>query len=158
MPLWLLEGAHDAKCAEQLPIRVCRNARDDGVVGPFARAQAVGVLGVQQEVVAPVVQREATPLWHNACSVTFLLDVARSGSYVCLRRHMHQQRHCQDYSSRQGGAVPSSQATFGRRGGPLWLCSMNLHPLADATQTYGQVKKVCGAMLRGLFLPVPKPM
>ena len=66
VPLRLLEGAHDAKGAEQVALWVGGNAWDDGVVGPLAGPQAVGVLGVQQEIVPPVVQREAAALWHNA--------------------------------------------------------------------------------------------
>ena len=68
MALGLLEGAHDAKGAEQIAIGVSCDAWNDGVVRPLARAQAVGVLGIQQEVVPPVVQREAAALWDNACT------------------------------------------------------------------------------------------
>ena len=70
MALGLLKGAHDAKGAEQVAIGVSGDARNDGVVGPLARPQAVWVLGIQQEVVAPVVQREATALWDDACTVS----------------------------------------------------------------------------------------
>ena len=73
VPLGLLEGAHDTEGAEQLPIGVRGDAGDDGVVGPLARAQAVGVLGVQQEVVPPVVQRETAPLRHDACGAALPL-------------------------------------------------------------------------------------
>jgi hypothetical protein len=64
--LWLLECAHDAKGAEEVAVGVGGDARDDGVVGPLARAQAVGVRGIQQEVVAPVVQREAAAFRDDA--------------------------------------------------------------------------------------------
>ena len=37
MALGLLEGAHDAKGAEQVAIGVSCNAWNDGVVGPLAR-------------------------------------------------------------------------------------------------------------------------
>lgn len=68
MPLGLLEGSHDAKCAEKVSLGVCGNARDDSVIWPLPGSQAVGVLGIQEEVVAPIVQREAAPLWDNACN------------------------------------------------------------------------------------------
>ena len=70
MALGLLKGAHDAKGAEQVAVGVSGDARNDGVVGPLARPQAVGVLGIQQEVVAPVVQREATALRDDACTIS----------------------------------------------------------------------------------------
>lgn len=68
VPLRLLECAHDSEGAEQVALWVGGQARDDGVVGPLARPQAVGVLGVQYEAVPPVLQREAAPLGHNACT------------------------------------------------------------------------------------------
>ena len=67
VPLGLLEGSHDAKCAEEVSLGICGYAWDDGVVGPLPGPQAVWVLGIQEEVVAPVVQREAAPLRDNAC-------------------------------------------------------------------------------------------
>ena len=75
VPLGLLEGSHDAKRAEEVSLGIRGNAWDDGVVGPLPGPQAVGVLGIQEEVVAPVVQREAAPLRDNACDgLTNLLD------------------------------------------------------------------------------------
>ena len=67
VPLGLLEGSHDAKCAEKVSLGICGYAWDDGVIWPLPGSQAVGMLGIQEEVVAPVVQREAAPLWDNAC-------------------------------------------------------------------------------------------
>ena len=68
MALGLLEGAHDSKGAEQVALWVGGQAGNDGVVGPFARAQAVGVLRVQNKAVAPILQREPAPLRHDACT------------------------------------------------------------------------------------------
>ena len=66
--LRLHEAAHDAKGAVQLPIRAGRQAWDDCVVRPLAGCQAVGMRLVQDEAVAPVLQREATAVWHDACT------------------------------------------------------------------------------------------
>ena len=76
--LGLLEGSHDAKSAEEVSLGVCGYAWDDGVVGPLPGPQAVGVLGIQEEVVAPVVQREAASLWDDAYdeSTTLFDDIA----------------------------------------------------------------------------------
>ena len=68
VPLGLLEGSHDAKCAEEVSLGIRGYAWDDGVVRPLPGPQAVGVLGIQKEVVAAIVQREAAPLWDDACA------------------------------------------------------------------------------------------
>ena len=89
MPLGLLEGSHDAKRAEQVSLGIRGNAWDDGVIWPLPGSQAVGVLGIQEEVVAPIVQREATPLWDDACDefttlpdgTPIAVDYTRSGRF-----------------------------------------------------------------------------
>ena len=83
VPLGLLEGSHDAKSAEEVSLGVCCYAWDDGVVGPLPGPQAVGVLGIQEEVVAPIMQREAAPLWDNAYNgFTTLFDDVEADGYL----------------------------------------------------------------------------
>jgi hypothetical protein len=60
--LWLHEAAHAAKGSDQLALLVCHQARHDGVVGPLARRQAVGVARVQVEAMAAVLQAETASL------------------------------------------------------------------------------------------------
>lgn len=57
--------------------------RDDGVVGFFARLQAIGVLGVQGKIRAPVLQGNARVAHHNAGAEAHIvaLDV---GNHVVL--------------------------------------------------------------------------
>ena len=54
MALGLHEAPHDPEGAEEVPVGVCGKAWDDGVVGPFERPHTVGMLFVQDEIVAPV--------------------------------------------------------------------------------------------------------
>lgn len=44
MALGLHEAPHDPKGAEQVPIVVCGQPRDDGVVGPLVGRHTVGML------------------------------------------------------------------------------------------------------------------
>ena len=95
--LGLHEGAHDTKTGEQVALWVGDHARDDGVVGPLARAQAVGVLGVQDEAVAAVLQAEAAPLRHDAWNAKLGGDLsARRGSRMkmpCLHPLRQHNKH-----------------------------------------------------------------
>ena len=65
--LGLHETAHHSKGAVQISISISRHARDNGVVRTFVWRHTVGVLLIQDEVVAPVLQGETAPLRHNAC-------------------------------------------------------------------------------------------
>ena len=89
MALRLLEGAHDSEGAEQVSLWVGGQAGDDGVVGPLAWPQAVGVLWVQNEAVAPVLQREATALRHNSCIPNLMHHLL-----ACLCRIFNQGGQC----------------------------------------------------------------
>ena len=83
--LRLLESAHDTKCAEQVAIRVGGEARNDGVVWPFPGAQAVGVLWVQYEAVASVLESEAAALRNNACSDTIAFQSLNNISALTIQ-------------------------------------------------------------------------
>lgn len=79
MALGLHEAPHDPKGAEEVPIGVGSQAGDDGVVGPLVWGHTVGVLLIQYEVVAPVLQNKAAPLWHNACCKAAATMVGEEG-------------------------------------------------------------------------------
>ena len=68
MALGLHEAPHDPEGAEEVPAGVGRQAWDDGVVGPLVGGNTVGVLLIQYEVVASVLQNKAASFWHYACS------------------------------------------------------------------------------------------
>ena len=65
--LGLHEPPHDPKRAEEVPIGVGCQAGDDGMVRPLVWCHTVGVLLVQYEVVASVLQNKAAPFGHYAC-------------------------------------------------------------------------------------------
>ena len=65
MALRLHERAHHAVAVQQLAV-LRRQAGDDGVVGPLARREGVGVGGVQREQPGPVVQHDAGAGGHHA--------------------------------------------------------------------------------------------
>ena len=58
MALRLHEAAHHAKRPNRRPV-LGQKAGDDGVIGPFAGRQTVGVGGIEREIVATVVQADA---------------------------------------------------------------------------------------------------
>jgi len=62
---------------------------DDGMVGPFPRSQGIGVLGVQAEVVAPVLQGETPSPGHNARAKPHVIAVDE-GTGVALTVHYGQ--------------------------------------------------------------------
>ena len=68
MALGLHEAPHDPKRAEEVTIGVCGQAWDDSVVGPFEGPHTVGMLLVQNEIVAPVLEDKATTLWNYPCT------------------------------------------------------------------------------------------
>ena len=72
MALGLHEAAHHAKRPHR-PAALGEKARNDGVVRPLAGGQAVGVLGLQREVVAPVVQANAGARHHHARAKTHVI-------------------------------------------------------------------------------------
>ena len=54
MALGLHEPPHDPKGTEEIPIGVCGQAWDNRMVGPLEGRHTVGVLLIQDEVVASV--------------------------------------------------------------------------------------------------------
>lgn len=93
MALRLLEGAHDSKGAEEVALGVSGQARDDGVVGPLPGPQAVGVLRVQDEPVAPILQSEAAALRHNACSTSHNFTRLHAVTRSCKHAELEDREH-----------------------------------------------------------------
>ena len=141
VPLGLLEGSHNAKRAEKVSLGIRGYAWDDGVVGPLPRPQAVGVLGVQEEVVAPVVQREAAPLRDNACNkLTTLCDgVDVIGDFTRSGRFEEPFLGSQGVLGSQGIGVLDSECTHKVliKPEPFYSAKMHHWPLwqSDATLT-----------------------
>jgi len=88
--LRLHEAAHHAERPHRRAV-TGQEAGDDGVVGPLARCQGVGVARVQVEVMAPVVQRHACARHHHAAAEAHVvaLDQADHVALAVCRREVH---------------------------------------------------------------------
>lgn len=85
--LRLHEPAHDAESAVQRPVgRVGHHAGDDGVVGTLPGLQFVGVVRVEAEVGAAVLQREAAALGDDAGAKTAIVAVDEGRGVAVLVR------------------------------------------------------------------------
>ena len=82
MALRLHEAAHDAKWAHGRAV-LGQEARDDGVVGPFARRQAVRVGRIEREIVAAVLQRNAGAGHHQARTKAHVIALDK-GHHVAI--------------------------------------------------------------------------
>ncbi len=73
MPLGLHETPHHPKGTKEVPIGVCGKAWNDGVVGPLVRGYTIGMLLIQNEVVAPILQHKSAAFWYYACDTAYQL-------------------------------------------------------------------------------------
>lgn len=89
MALGLHEAPHDPKGAEEVSIGVGCQAWDDGVVGPLVGGNTVGVLLVQYEIVASVLQNKATTFWHYACCKTAMIKLKKKKVQTHDKRKAH---------------------------------------------------------------------
>ena len=96
MPLGLHEASHDPKGAEQLPIGIGGQPWNDGVIWALAGGQAVGVPLLQNEAVAPVLEGEATAIWHDACRARWWMLELRTCMAWCTRGSATDQEVAQD--------------------------------------------------------------
>lgn len=86
--LGLHEAAHDAVHGVQGAIRrVGDHGRDDGVVGPLARGEDVGVTLAEGEVGTAVLQRETAPLGDDAGAETAVVAVDEGHAIAFFVRH-----------------------------------------------------------------------
>ncbi len=81
MPLGLHETPHHPKGTEQVPIGVCSEAWNNGVVGPLVGGYTVGMLLIKDEVVAPILQHKSAAFWYYACDTVCQLH---AGVLKCL--------------------------------------------------------------------------